>query len=163
MKFHEIIQTAFGWQNYHLYLFSVDDFLIVEQDPGMPFQVPVKNPKEEKIDPFFKKDETFIYEYDLGDSWRHEIVVEDIVTVDEELNHPVCLDGERHRPPEDVGGIFGYEQFLLIINDPAHEDYDNLLAWAEKDTGGRKFDPEYFYKGSKPEIDEDQMLKGVSK
>lgn len=53
---------------------------------------------------------------------------------------------ERSRPPEDVGGTGGYESFLQIISDPHHPDYDDMLLWAEKDTGGRKFDPEYFYK-----------------
>jgi len=52
---------------------------------------------------------------------------------------------QRHRPPEDVGGIGGYETFLEAISDKDHEEYNDMLVWAEKDTGGRKFDPEYFY------------------
>lgn len=84
--------------------------------------------------------------YDFGDSWRHEIVIEDIDTLDEEINHPQCIDGARNRPPEDVGGIGGYESFLEIINDNSHPNYEHMLLWAEKDTGGRKFDPDYFYK-----------------
>jgi hypothetical protein len=44
-----------------------------------------------------------------------------------------------------VGGTGGYESFLVAISDKNHEEYNDMLVWAEKDTGGRKFDPEYFY------------------
>ncbi len=65
--------------------------------------------------------------------------------VDEEKRYPVCVAGARHRPPEDAGGVSGYEDFLSIISDPEHPEYNDYLVWAEKDTDGRKFDPEYFY------------------
>lgn len=145
-KFHKIIQAAFNWQDYHLYLFDFNDFLIVNSDPDMPFSKIEKNPKKVKIDPVFKEYKQFLYEYDFGDSWRHEIMVEEVVMLDEELNYPTCIGGERHRPPEDVGGVSGYAEFLDIINDPNNPECDDMLSWAEKDTGGRKFDPEYFYK-----------------
>ncbi|MEW6727343.1 MAG: hypothetical protein AB1327_10360 [Bacillota bacterium] len=58
---------------------------------------------------------------------------------------PLCIDGARHRPPEDVGGVTGYKEFLSIIRDPQHPEHDDYLVWAEKDTNGRKFDPDYFY------------------
>lgn len=67
------------------------------------------------------------------------------IKIEQDVKLPRCIEGERHRPPEDVGGIGGYENFLEAINDPHHPEYDDMLVWAEKDTGGRKFDPEYFY------------------
>lgn len=144
-KFHKIIQAAFDWQDYHLYLFDFKDFLVINSDPDTPFHEIEKNPKKVKIDPVFKEYKQFLYEYDFGDSWMHEIVVEEVGIFNDELKHPICIGGERHRPPEDVGGVGGYEEFLNIINDPNHEEYDDMLSWAEKDTGGRKFEPEYFY------------------
>ncbi|WP_420491213.1 IS1096 element passenger TnpR family protein [Neobacillus vireti] len=54
------------------------------------------------------------------------------------------LKFEPHRSPEDVGGVGGYEEFINIISNPNHEEYDEMLSWAEKDTSGRKFDPNYF-------------------
>jgi len=145
-KFHKIIQVAFDWQDYHLFLFELPHFIIKDPDPDLPFHEVEKNPKKVKIDPVFKEYKHFLYEYDFGDSWRHEIVIEDIVTLEEKLNHPTCIDGAQNRPPEDVGGIGGYTRFLDIIRDPSHSDYEEMLLWAEKDTGGRKFDPDYFYK-----------------
>ena len=146
-KLHKIIQAAFGWQDYHLFAFELDDCLVNIPDPtfeGMN-RLPEKNAKRVKIDEYMIAGTSFIYQYDFGDNWEHEIIIEKIVEAEEGVHYPVCLDGERHRPPEDVGGIGGYENFLEAISNPNHPEYDDMLVWAEKDTGGRRFDPEYFY------------------
>ncbi|MDQ0219186.1 plasmid pRiA4b ORF-3 family protein [Peribacillus cavernae] len=145
-KLHKIIQAAFGWQDYHLFLFLFPDCMVKEQDPDFPLHEIEKNPKKTYIDDLFEKHEKCLYEYDFGDSWMHEIIVEEVIGKPLENRSPVCINGERHRPPEDVGGAGGYEYFLNVINDPNNPEYDEMLEWAEKDTGGRKFDPEYFYK-----------------
>ncbi|TSB45555.1 plasmid pRiA4b ORF-3 family protein [Alkalicoccobacillus porphyridii] len=145
-KFHKVIQAAFDWQDYHQYVFKFPEFLIIEPSLEVPLKEGDKHPKRTKIDTVFEEYDHFYYEYDLGDSWEHKIEVEKVVIVDEEKHTPICIDGDRNRPPEDVGGVPGYEEFLKTISDPTHEDYDFMLTWAEKDTGGRKFDPDYFYK-----------------
>ncbi|WP_413375686.1 plasmid pRiA4b ORF-3 family protein [Alkalihalobacillus sp. 1P02AB] len=146
-KFHKIIQAAFDWQDYHLFLFEFPDYLIKHPDPDIPLHKVEKEPKRVKIDSVFNEHKRFLYEYDFGDSWRHDIVIEGTVTIDDdEINYPICMAGARNRPPEDVGGVGGYEGFLEIINEETHPEYDDMLLWAEKDTGGRKFDPDYFYK-----------------
>jgi hypothetical protein len=63
-----------------------------------------------------KKNPIFLYEYDFGDSWNHELILEDIR--DNNLSSPslFCLDGERACPPEDCGGPFGYAELLGIIS-----------------------------------------------
>lgn len=148
-KLHKIIQAAFGWQDYHLYNFDFADFVIALPDPdfapGELYGKPEKNPRKAKVDQLVQVGETFIYEYDLGDSWMHEVIVEKILEAQAGVHYPVCVDGARHRPPEDVGGTGGYEEFCRIIADKDDEEYEDMLIWAEKDTGGRKFDPEYFY------------------
>jgi len=108
--------------------------------------MPEKNAKRTKIDEYMTEECSFVYEYDFGDCWQHEILVEKVLEAEEDVHYPLCLDGARHRPPEDVGGTYGYEIFLEAIRDPNHTDYETMLVWAEKDTGGRKFDPEYFYR-----------------
>jgi len=50
----------------------------------------------------------FIYEYDFGDSWEHEVLVEQVLPPDADFKHPVCLAGANASPPEDCGGIPGY-------------------------------------------------------
>ncbi|MHB1654609.1 MAG: plasmid pRiA4b ORF-3 family protein [Desulfitobacteriaceae bacterium] len=146
-KLHKIIQAAFDWQDYHLFAFELADCIVDIPDPefdGM-YALPEKNAKRVKIDEYMIEDTSLIYQYDFGDNWEHEIIIEKITEAEEEVHYPVCIDGARHRPPEDVGGIGGYENFLEAINNPNHPEYDDMLVWAEKDTGGRKFDPEYFY------------------
>ncbi|HEY6622300.1 MAG TPA: plasmid pRiA4b ORF-3 family protein [Acidimicrobiales bacterium] len=78
----------------------------------------------------------FVYEYDFGDSWTHEVVVEDVAWTPYVLKHGVCLDGGGACPPEDVGGTGGYEEFLAALADPLHEEHDSCLVWV-----GYKFDP----------------------
>lgn len=145
-KLHKIMQAAFGWQDYHLFEFEFPGILVHVPDPEFMYDdVEEKNAKREKINKYFEEYSTFRYIYDMGDYWRHEVVIEKMMKPDADVKYPVCMDGERHRPPEDVGGIGGYEGFLEIIKDPSNPEYNEMLEWAEKDTGGRKFDPEYFY------------------
>lgn len=69
-----------------------------------------------------------VYTYDYGDDWVHQIEVEK-TTEDAHSNKSVCLDGEGSAPPEDVGGEGGFEEFLHIIRDPNHPDYDHMMNW----------------------------------
>jgi hypothetical protein len=144
-KLHKIIQVAFGWQDYHLFGFDFENATISLPDEDGFAEVRDKNAKKEKIDAYLEKGVEFGYTYDYGDNWEHHIIVENVLEGEQGQKYPVCLDGERHRPPEDVGGIPGYENFLEIISNPKHEEYNEMLQWSEKDTGGKKFDPEYFY------------------
>lgn len=82
----------------------------------------------------------FVCLYDFGDNWRHEVLIEAILAPAERLRHPVCVAGERHCPPEDCGGVPGYEEFLEAIRDPSHPQHNEMLAWI----GGGRFDPEGF-------------------
>ena len=79
----------------------------------------------------------FEYHYDFGDNWRHEVLFEGCLRAEPGKRYPVCLEGARACPPEDVGGAWGYEEFLEALADPEHEDHDGLLEWA-----GGSFDPE---------------------
>lgn len=83
---------------------------------------------------------TFLYEYDFGDSWKHEITVEHIgATPKDEPPYPWCLDGQRACPLEDVGGVQGYLQFLEARRDCSHPDHQDMRRWV-----GKHFKPELF-------------------
>ncbi|HAM59032.1 MAG TPA: hypothetical protein DCQ64_27905 [Candidatus Rokubacteria bacterium] len=79
------------------------------------------------------------YEYDFGDGWEHEITLEATVPRQKGMRYPCCLGGERACPPEDCGGVGGYEDLMAVMRDPTHEEYESTLRWL----GGR-FDPERF-------------------
>jgi hypothetical protein len=86
-----------------------------------------------------KKGSTFLYEYDFGDSWLHELVLEDMIEPKAGKTRAVCLGGERACPPEDCGGTYGYAELLEVIRDPDHEEYLDTITWL-----GGHFDPDEF-------------------
>jgi len=80
----------------------------------------------------------FDYEYDLGDSWHHIILVEKILYPEEGLERPVCLEGKRCAPPEDCGGKGGYHDVLKALRNPSRPDNAELVEWLDG------YDPEHF-------------------
>jgi hypothetical protein len=90
-----------------------------------------------------RANQKFEYEYDFGDSWEHNIVVEKTLQPEPGVSSPVCLAGERVCPPEDCGGVWGYQEFLEAIMNPTHTEHEAMLTWA-----GGSFDPEAFDLGA---------------
>jgi hypothetical protein len=80
------------------------------------------------------------YEYDFGDGWEHEVTLATIRPRQKGLRYPRCLAGERACPPEDCGGVGGYEDLLAVMRDPTHEEYVSTLRWL----GSGRIDPERF-------------------
>src|SRR5699024_3431199 len=80
-----------------------------------------------------------VYQYDLGDDWRHKIEVKNIIG-DYDNYHPICLDGNGDAPPEDVGGEPGYDEFVEAIADPEHSEHDHLTEWVKYNFSYRPFD-----------------------
>ena len=83
------------------------------------------------------------YEYDFGDSWEHELLVEARTEAEALKTYPACTAGEGACPPEDSGGFPGYQRLKEILADPSSEEYEELRTWAESQTRG-KFDPASF-------------------
>jgi hypothetical protein len=137
-RLHDVIQGAMGWTQSHLYQFEVGDvaFGAPDDEFGMPIRS-AKSPPLRKIAP--APGAVFVYEYDFGDSWQHRIEVEKVLPPEPGVHYPRCLAGKRACPPEDVGGIWGYEEFLQAIRDPQHPEHAALLEWV-----GGAFDPEAF-------------------
>lgn len=140
LDLHFIFQTAMGWTNSHLHEFTIDghDYGTLWEDDGDDREV--RNEEEYRLDQVIPASGfQFSYLYDFGDSWRHTILVEDILDPEKGTHYPACLDGERKCPPEDVGGAWGYADFLAAIANPNHPEYESYLTWA-----GGSFDPEAF-------------------
>ncbi len=145
---HVAIQDSMGWFDYHLHGFRLkkphgrktieigipmDEFDDITILPGW----------EERIsDYFFEPGMTATYEYDFGDSWNHEIVLEGILLKDKTFKYPRCIDGQRACPPEDCGGVWGYENLLEILADPDNDEYESTIEWLSGWYG--KYDPEAF-------------------
>jgi len=137
-KLHRVFQTVMGWTDSHLHQFIIDRqyFSIPSPDDWEP----VIDERRYDLNRIFSGEKKrFLYEYDFGDSWEHLIVVEKILTPERGVKYPLCTEGKRACPPEDVGGVFGYADFLDAIRDPRHKEHESYLEWI-----GGDFDPEYF-------------------
>lgn len=142
-RLHELIQTAMGWTNSHLHQFEIAD--VRYTDPRF---------MTGDFDDFGALDYSGIrigdlvsrhgsklrmgYEYDFGDGWQHEVVLEKVSQSEPGAKYPRCIDGERACPPEDVGGVYGFSDYVEAITDPNHREYRELLEW------NGPFDPAQF-------------------
>ena len=139
---HEYIQAAFGWWNYHLHQFDIDGERYGPPAPDdMDFGLEMIDETDvplSKLIPKSGRKSRWVYEYDFGDGWRHEVLFEGFVAVDPKAKYPQCVEGARACPPEDCGGPWGYADYLAAIADPQHERHDELLEWRGP------FDPEAF-------------------
>lgn len=143
-KLHEHIQTAMGWTNSHMHHFLInnkrygDPRFMLDNFDDLDYADSTTTMLSEIV-PENSQTFRFGYEYDFGDSWEHEILFEGRLPADPDQRYPLCLEGARACPPEDVGGVWGYADFLEAIGDPDHEDHEDMKNWI----GGR-FDPEGF-------------------
>lgn len=80
------------------------------------------------------------YEYDFGDSWEHEMLLEKILPAEPDVFYPRCLKGKRACPPEDCGGIWGYAELLEELRDEAHSEHETYLEWLGDDLDPEAFD-----------------------
>lgn len=103
--------------------------------------VQVRKPSSIKIDKFLEEYETLEYTYDFGDSWNIVVDLEEIVH-DYHFGFPTLLDGEGEAPPEDVGGVEGFKEFLAEYNNPKSKHHKTAREWA-RDQNYREFDPEW--------------------
>ncbi|HEX6912633.1 MAG TPA: plasmid pRiA4b ORF-3 family protein [Longimicrobium sp.] len=137
-QLHRVIQLAFGWLDYHLYLFEVND---------RRFEEPLEDAEDEDStavhlgDLALGKGSRLTYTYDFGDDWVHEIVVESVhaaTRMEGDPPLPVLFGGERAGPPEDCGGPYSYADMLQALGDPDHPEHENHRLWAGD------YDPERF-------------------
>lgn len=143
-QLHEQIQTAMGWTNSHLNHFRIDgklygDPMLMEENFEELGYADSTKVRLSEILPAKGGRFRFEYEYDFGDGWMHEILFEGRVPAEAGKKYPICLDGARACPPEDVGGVWSYQEFLAAISDPKHKMHEEMQEWI-----GRKFDPEAF-------------------
>lgn len=138
-RLHLIIQRVMGWTDAHLHEFVIGRYRYGVPDPEMKVSniLPEQRVMLQDVTPV--QDGRFIYLYDLGDGWEHEVVVEKLLPPVARRRYFVCLGGERHCPPENCGGPSGYAELLEAIHDRRHPQHDQMVEWV-----GGPFDPEYF-------------------
>jgi hypothetical protein len=136
-RLHDAIQISMGWTFSHLFEFTVGDRRYGEPDPYAPAGSQAFHARNLKLSAIVDRGiQNFSYIYDFGDHWEHDILIEKQVEADNNQRYPVFVHGERRCPPEDVGGVDGFGEFLCATKDPSHEDYQRYQDWA-----GENYDP----------------------
>lgn len=138
-RLHVVLQVVMGWEGGHLHEFVIGDTRYGEPDPDFSSDLPCVDETKVTLVKALGARKSFTYLYDYGDDWQHRVKVEKVLPPDMDLPWPLCLDGRHACPPEDVGGVPGYYEFLDTINDPAHDDHQPMLEWC-----GGHFDPAAF-------------------
>jgi len=137
-RLHQILQVIMGWTDSHLHQFRVGDTHYGTPDPEYGFEV--KDEKKVRLDAVLHRPRArLVYEYDFGDGWEHDVVLEKTVSATPDRRYPLVLADKRRCPPEDVGGIGGYYHFLQAIADPKHPEHRDMSEWC-----GESFDPDAF-------------------
>jgi hypothetical protein len=140
-----------GWLDYHLHDFRIHK---KHTDEVIEIGIPGDEMDDDKILPgweipiqdyFREAGESVLYEYDFGDGWNHEILLEGILLKEKGAKYPRCTGGERACPPEDCGSVPGYYHLLKVIGNPKHKEYEDFISWLK---GHAKnyypYDPEQF-------------------
>jgi hypothetical protein len=135
---HAVVQVAMGWTDSHLHEFDVDGARYGLPDPDWDAGEVVD---EARVTLFrlLGQGDRMDYVYDFGDGWTHRLSVEKVLAPEPGVSYPRCVSGRRACPPEDVGGPWGYEEFLAAMADPAHPEHEHYREWL-----GGPFDPAGF-------------------
>ncbi|WP_295093962.1 plasmid pRiA4b ORF-3 family protein [uncultured Catenibacterium sp.] len=151
-RLHRVIQETFGWFDYHLhefqligelegadhqlplYAYPIKLRIVDGEDPEAgeylePDKYEVKFDTKTSLEDVFKDTDTCIYTYDFGDNWEHVITLEKVI--ENNNRFPVLLERNGERPPEDVGGESGFEEYMRIISDKNHPQHEAMLQWSE--------------------------------
>lgn len=123
-QLHRVIQIAMGWWDQHLYVFEVGGTSYVgpDDEPFTDEEVGEHASRVRLKDLGLQDGDTIDYEYDFGDSWRLEILLEKRGREGERWPLPWVVGGERAGPPEDCGGIPGYERILFLLERGSDHD-----------------------------------------
>jgi hypothetical protein len=137
-RLHDSLQAVMGWTDSHLHQFESQGvrYGTTDREFGL---ARVSEARTVVCDVLRRPKDRLVYEYDFGDDWLHDVVLEAILPAGKDGRYPVIEAGKRACPPEDVGGSYGYEELLAALADPAHPEHDQATDWL-----GEGFDPEAF-------------------
>ncbi|MDM8546841.1 plasmid pRiA4b ORF-3 family protein [Candidatus Venteria ishoeyi] len=141
-KLHQIIQIVMDWEGYHLHHFATpgrgfNRFFSTAEMIQNGMMDDMEDESQFQLQDFLRQEKDKLdYVYDFGDDWEHVIMLEKILASDPKIQYPCCSSGRRAAPPEDIGGIPGYEHLLNVLEQPDHPEYEELTEWLADD-----FDP----------------------
>ena len=124
---HRTLQTLMGWTNSHLH-----QFVWPRQrhgNCGHVVDAKIANENRTKLgELIWTVGATLLYEYDFGDGWQLELLLEKVSLGDESFQQ-ICVAGKRCGPPEDCGGPSGFAELLIALKDANHPDHEEVAEW----------------------------------
>jgi Plasmid pRiA4b ORF-3-like protein len=139
-ELHALIQVTMGWEFEHLYRFTFGGVEYADLDMTRDEDVEdACGTTLSDVLPAQNRRPRFQYEYDFGDNWIHQLIVEERRLPEEGVKYPICVAGQRAWPPEDCGGPWSYPDFVEAVSNPDHRRHEETLEWV-----GGEFDPEAF-------------------
>lgn len=139
-RFHRILQLVMGWTDSHLHEFHSGEDRYGMPEPGGNEDEELAPERRVRLEQLLQQPkDRLVYLYDFGDGWEHDIVLEAVLPGERGMKYPIVLAGKRACPPEDVGGVWGYADFLEILRSPGGLEREDTLTWS-----GGSFDPEAF-------------------
>lgn len=139
-RLHKVFQIVMGWQDAHLHHFEVGNRRYGQPDMDDEDEKLLDERQYRLSDLARKENDLFLYCYDFGDDWEHEVTLERRITDMAECKHAVCLEGVGACPPEDCGGIHGYHSMLKVLANPQHRDCKDVKRWVGVDWIAERYD-----------------------
>jgi hypothetical protein len=150
-RLHLTIQAAMAWTNSHLYELRTGGVGWSTPCPDADWAGDFLDARKARLGDVLEDigTRTLKYVYDFGDGWEHTIKVERLADPEPGVLYPRLIEVSGRCPPEDVGGPWGYAEFLEAIKDPEHERHAELTEWFADD-----FDPNV--------VDTDSLVEKVA-
>lgn len=137
-RLHDVLQMVMGWTDSHMHQFEARG--VYYGTSAGDFDVRRVSEKKTTLDRVLRRPkDRMTYEYDFGDGWLHDVVLEESLPPGQGGPFFLVEAGKRACPPEDIGGIYGYFGFLEVLADPNHPNHREMIDWV-----GDPFDPEAF-------------------
>ena len=138
LALHDYIQFAFLWTDSHLFEFEIGGRRYGQPEYDVDGDEKLYKAASIRLKTVHDRGiERFLYVYDFGDDWRHDIVIEAVRDGERDVDYPAFVEGERRGPPEDVGGGTGFMEFLEAMLIPLHEEHESVVRWY-----GKRFEPD---------------------
>lgn len=138
-QLHFVLNEAMGWTCSHLHSFALSDRTFGDPELDEDDELEFEDEHQITLESLVSEGQVLRYDYDFGDGWKHEVRVETCFPCDERLSYPLCIAGARACPPEDCGGLPGFESLLRSLANPNAPDHDEVVTWV-----GGYFDPDGF-------------------
>lgn len=138
-EFHLLIQSVFGWDDSHLFEFSprgIGSYPAITTNYGEDLEFDGETIEAEEMllsELFEAEKQKIIYTYDFGDNWEHQITLEKILK--NTMPYVDCIAGKGKCPPEDCGGIWGYERMKEVMTNKDDPEYNEFIEWLGLEEG----------------------------